>query len=59
MALSRRDDPVNGSWESKLSEYKAGDPDPALFRIPEGYAVVDETGPFRLDIAMPGKDAKR
>lgn len=59
IVLSRRDDPVNGSWETKLSEYKAGNPDPDLFRIPEGYTVIDQAGPFSLDIAMPNKDPKR
>jgi hypothetical protein len=51
--LSRRDDPKNGQWVTTMSDYRSGDPDPGLFQAPPGYTVVDQAGPFRIDIAMP------
>ncbi len=37
----------NGSTMTMLS-YSNAEPDAALFQIPEGYKIVDETGPFKV-----------
>lgn len=31
-----------------LNDLRAGEPDPSLFRVPEGYKIVDEAGPFTI-----------
>ena len=41
----------NGKLSSALKEVSRGDPDLALFRPPQDYETVDETGPFTL--ALP------
>jgi len=35
------DDPRAGKEDTEVTEVVRGDPDPALFQVPEGYAVVD------------------
>jgi hypothetical protein len=37
----------------KVENFSPKEPDPALFKIPDGYRVVDETGPF--EIKAPGR----
>jgi hypothetical protein len=39
-----------GSHTIALNDLTAGDPDPALFRVPAGYKVVDEAGSFTIAI---------
>jgi hypothetical protein len=53
VVMSTRDGPMKSSWVTKTSNYRSVDPDPELFQIPPGYVVMDEAGPFRVDIAMP------
>ncbi|HVW07390.1 MAG TPA: hypothetical protein VHC90_02350 [Bryobacteraceae bacterium] len=36
-----------------MPDYKEGDPDPALFQVPAGYKIVDETGPFTFTATGP------
>ena len=36
------DDPVNGRTMTKVTSIDRGDPDPSLFRVPEGYRVMDK-----------------
>ncbi len=49
----------NDEMTATMLHYNAAEPDPALFKIPDGYKVVDETGPFqvvhpRVDPSAPG-----
>lgn len=37
-----------GEITTTLLHYSNAEPDPALFRIPEGYQTIDETGPFKV-----------
>lgn len=39
------DDPRTGKEDTEVTEVVRGDPDPALFQAPEGYAVVDHRPP--------------
>jgi hypothetical protein len=39
---SKTDDPENGQRTMKLVNIQRDEPDPALFRIPEGYTVNDK-----------------
>jgi hypothetical protein len=48
--LMRSVDP-HGTSVSGLKEVSRGEPDPALFRPPQDYRVIDETGPFT--VALP------
>jgi len=36
------DDPINGKSTTKVTSINRGDPDPGLFRVPEGYKVIDK-----------------
>ena len=45
--LSKQHDAI-GETTITMLNYSAAEPDPALFKIPEGYKVVDETGPFQV-----------
>jgi len=38
----------NDEMTATMLNYSVAEPDPSLFRIPDGYNVVDETGPFRV-----------
>jgi hypothetical protein len=38
------DDPQSGKEDTEVTEVVRGDPEPALFQAPEGYAVVDHRG---------------
>jgi hypothetical protein len=42
------DDPIEGRTESKVTELARAEPDPALFKVPEGYKVID-THPERME----------
>jgi YD repeat-containing protein len=41
--LTIRDDPRTGRFTDEVSEFQPGEPDPALFQIPEGYTVKEHT----------------
>lgn len=43
---------------TRLTQVKLGEPDPALFQVPPGYKIVDETGPFTLTVTVPGTPPK-
>jgi hypothetical protein len=40
--------PIQGERVMQLINISHLDPDPALFAVPSGYSVVDETGPFKI-----------
>lgn len=42
--LTITDDPRTGKRTDEVTEFKPGEPDPALFKIPEGYTVREHTG---------------
>jgi hypothetical protein len=48
---SEESGPVNGPHTTGLKDLTTAEPDPLLFRIPEGYKIVDETGPFTISSA--------
>lgn len=48
MLLSTRDDPRSGAETQKIDNLSTQEPDPALFMLPTGYTVVDETGSFTI-----------
>jgi len=41
--LTIHDDPRSGKRTDEVTEFRPGEPDPALFRIPEGYTVRERT----------------
>ncbi|MDM7997150.1 MAG: hypothetical protein QUT30_15875 [Acidobacteriota bacterium] len=47
---SKIDDPRQGERIQMLSNISRAEPDAALFQVPSGYRVVDETGPFTITI---------
>jgi hypothetical protein len=49
--LSIHDDPRNGTSTREATEFLPGEPDPALFKVPEGY-VVKEIMPQRTTVAV-------
>lgn len=42
MVMSVNDDPRTGTTTMELTELEKGEPDPALFQVPEGYTVKDQ-----------------
>jgi len=48
MLISKNTGP-NGDTTRSIPDYKT-DPDPALFKIPESYKIVDETGKFTFAV---------
>jgi hypothetical protein len=36
-----------------IQNYSNAEPDPALFQIPDGYQILDETGSFTITISRP------
>jgi len=46
--LSTRDDPRSGVETQKIVNLSTQEPDPALFMVPAGYTVVDETASFTI-----------
>jgi len=47
--LVSKDTGPNGDTTRSIPDYTTN-PDPALFKIPEGYKIVDETGPFTFAV---------
>jgi hypothetical protein len=43
MVMSISDDPRNGTSTMELTDIERAEPDPALFQVPEGYAVKERT----------------
>jgi hypothetical protein len=43
VVMSVNDDPRNGTTTMELTDLEKGEPDPALFQVPEGYTVKDRT----------------
>ncbi|MGB6133593.1 MAG: hypothetical protein WCC14_15075 [Acidobacteriaceae bacterium] len=56
--LTIRDDPRSGKRTDEVTEFQPGEPNPALFRIPEGYTVRERTagdpGQAPTDECPPG-----
>ena len=48
--VSKFNDPRHGEFTTKLENLTLSKPDPALFQVPADYHVVDETGPFTIQI---------
>ena len=53
MVLTKSSDPRSGEMTRTLSDLNRAEPDPALFQIPPGYQVVDETGIFTIKVTRP------
>ena len=47
----------DGESTQTLTNFTAGDPDPALFQVPPGYQIVDETAAFAITIPQLGQMA--
>ena len=43
VVMSVNDDPRNGTITMEMTDIEKGEPDPALFQVPEGYTVKDRT----------------
>ncbi len=41
-----------GDVVRSVADYQATDPDPSLFKIPDGYKIFDETGKFTFVIPV-------
>ncbi len=52
MILSKNSGP-NGENSQSMPDYKAGEPDPAVFQVPADYKIVDEAGKFTFTIPFP------
>jgi hypothetical protein len=50
--LSKHTSPT-GDGTSKLIKISRAEPDPALFQAPPDYRMIDEQGPFRIEITQP------
>jgi uncharacterized protein (TIGR02246 family) len=50
IVLSTKSDGISTQTETKLVSIKRKEPDPALFRIPDDYKVVDEEDNFTIEI---------
>jgi hypothetical protein len=47
-----RTDPRQGDLTMRLDNLTTAEPDPGLFLVPDGYQIVDETGPsFKIQVA--------
>ena len=46
--LRKDDNPLGNGTTMTMLSYSNAEPDAALFQIPEGYKVADETGPFKV-----------
>ena len=46
--LTKTSDPRTGQSIHRLTHIVVGEPDPALFRPPADYQIIDESGPFRI-----------
>jgi hypothetical protein len=46
--MMKTSDPRTGESIQRLTHIVLGDPDSALFRIPDNYRIVDESGPFQI-----------
>ena len=54
--VRKRTDPTSGEVTTSIEDFKAAEPDPSLFRIPQEYRVVDETAPFTIAVPQdPGR----
>jgi hypothetical protein len=40
--------PLNGTTTTKIANFSASEPDPALFAVPSGYSIVDEKETFTI-----------
>lgn len=50
MVRETLDDPISGVTVRELRNISRVEPNAELFKAPEGYTVVDETGPFKIDL---------
>jgi hypothetical protein len=48
-------DPRQGDRIQALTNISRTEPDPALFQVPSGYKVINETGPFTITLNGPSK----
>jgi hypothetical protein len=55
VVLSKISDPRQGDRIQALVNISQTEPDPALFQVPPGYQVIDETGPFTITIKGSSK----
>lgn len=46
-------DPRTGENIMRMDNFSRSEPDPGLFQIPPGYRIVEESGPFTIEIKRP------
>jgi hypothetical protein len=51
--LSKTVDPRSGENIMRMDNLSTSEPDPGLFQVPPGYQIVEETGPFTIQIKRP------
>jgi hypothetical protein len=51
--LMKNSDPRMGESTMRLRNIDRSEPDPALFRMPSDYKIVNENGEFEMKIARP------
>jgi len=59
LLLSKRIDSRNREWTTKILNFHAGELDPALFRLPADFVLINEKGSFALDIPIPSSPARQ
>ena len=50
LVYSKNSNPDGTVTTTMLNDLSTAEPDPTLFRIPAGYEIVDEAGPFTISI---------
>ena len=53
--LTKTITPDGGTMQSTMTNFTAGEPDPALFQVPAGYQILDETAAFSITIPYQGQ----
>jgi hypothetical protein len=58
MLLSVNHDPRSGDSRITTQNLSRVEPDPALFEVPPGYEIVDDSGPVTLQLSSPSAPKK-
>jgi len=53
IVLMKSFDRHTGEHITRLTNLNRAEPDATLFQVPPGYQIVDETGPFTIEIMGP------
>ncbi len=50
--LMKNSHPTMGDSTTVMEDFSVAEPDAALFQVPPGYQVVDESGPFKIVLPL-------